>query len=186
MTPRTNRSTTHRAARTAAALALLLALLALPALFAPPAAAQVPPPGDDEPGAGPGGPGGFGPGPGGPDFEWWTSPRLKTQLGLSPEQEKAIQSIMFGSGEKMIDLRAAIDKARLEMVRVLSADVIDDAAARKAIDRLVDAECQGARLRHASRVDVAKVLTKEQRVQLMQQLERRQRERPRTERPRGR
>ncbi len=185
MIPRTNRTTTHRAARTAAVLALLLALFALLAL---PAAAQVPPSGDDEPGAGPGGPGGFGPGPGpgGPDFEWWTSPRLKTQLGLSPEQEKAIQSIMFGSGEKMIDLRAAIDKARLEMVRVLSADAIDDAAAKKAIDRLVDAECQGARLRHASRVDVAKVLTKEQRVQLMQLLERRQRERPHTERPRGR
>lgn len=176
---------TRRAALAATALALLLALLALPT------AAQAPPSGDGEPGA-PGAPGGFGPGPGpgpgpgGPDFEWWTSPRLKAQLGLGPEQEKAIESIMFDSGERMIDVRAAIDKARLEMVRVLSADTIDDAAARKAIDRLVDAECQGARLRHVSRIDVAKVLTKEQRVQLTELMERRQRERPRGDRPRGR
>jgi len=177
----TIRTTTKRAALAATTLALLLALVALPA------AAQAPPP-DEEPGAGPGGPGGFGPGPGpgGPDFEWWTSPRLKAQLGLSAEQEKAIESIMYGAGEKMIDVRAAIDKARLEMARVLSADTIDDAGAKKAIDRLVDAECAGARLRHVSRIDVAKVLTKEQRVQLTQLMERRQRERPRGDRPRAR
>jgi Spy/CpxP family protein refolding chaperone len=177
------RTTTKRAALAATALVLLLALAALPA------AAQAPPPEDDEPGAGPGSPGGFGPGPGGPggpDFEWWTSPRLKAQLGLSAEQEKVIQSIMFSSGEKMIDVRAAIDKARLEMVRVLSADAIDDAAAKKAIDRLVEAECQGARLRHVSRVDVAKVLTKDQRAELMQLMERRLRERPRGARLRAR
>lgn len=177
----TIRTTTKRAALAATALALLLALVALPA------AAQAPPlPRDDEPGDGPGGPGGFGPGPGGPDFEWWNSPRLKAQLGLSAEQEKAIESIMFGAGEKLIDVRAAIDKARLEMARVLSAEAIDDAAAKKAIDRLVDAECAGARLRHVSRIDVAKVLTKEQRVQLTQLMERRQRERPRGDRPRAR
>ena len=174
----TIRTTTKRAALAATALALLLALVALPA------AAQAPPlPRDDEPGDGPGGPGGFGPGPGGPDFEWWNSPRLKAQLGLSAEQEKAIESIMFGAGEKLIDVRAAIDKARLEMARVLSAEAIDDAAAKKAIDRLVDAECTGARLRHVSRVDVAKVLTKDQRAQLMQLMERRHRDRPRGDRP---
>lgn len=181
MTKRTIRTTTKRAALAATTLALLLTLVALPA------AAQAPPmPQDDEPGAGPGGPGGFGPGPGGPDFEWWSSPRMKAQLGLSAEQEKTIESIMFGAGEKMIDVRAAIDKARLEMARVLAADAIDDAAAKKAIDRLVDAECTGARLRHVSRIDVAKVLSKEQRVQLMQLMERRQRERPRADRPRSR
>jgi len=181
MTKRTIRTTMKHAALAATALALLLVLVALPA------AAQAPPP-DDEQGSDPGGPGGFGPGPGpgGPDFEWWTSPRLKAQLGLSAEQEKAIESIMFGAGEKLIDVRAAIDKARLEMARVLSAEAIDDAAAKKAIDRLVDAECTGARLRHVSRVDVAKVLTKDQRAQLMQLMERRQRDRPRGDRPRTR
>jgi Spy/CpxP family protein refolding chaperone len=181
MRHRTIRKTTRRVALAATVLAMFLALAAFPA------AAQAPPPDDDEMDAGPGGPGGFGPGgPGGPDFEWWNSPRLKAQLGLSPEQEKAIQSIMFSSGEKMIDVRAAIDKARLEMARVLSADTIEDAAAKKAIDRLVDAECAGARLRHASRIDVAKVLTRDQRVQLMQLMERRHRERPRDDRPRAR
>jgi len=178
----TIRMTTKRAALAATILALLLALVALPA-----AAQTSPLPPGDEPGEGPGGPGGFGPGgPGGPDFEWWGSPRLKAQLGLSAEQEKAVESIVFSAGEKMIDVRAAIDKARLEMARVLSAATIDDAAAKKAIDRLVDAECTGARLRHASRIDVAKVLTKDQRVQLMQLMERRQRDRPRGERPRAR
>lgn len=182
MTHRTIRTTTKRAALAATMLALLMALVALPA------AAQAPPlPPGDEPGEGPGGPGGFGPGgPGGPDFEWWSSPRLKAQLGLSAEQEKAIESIMFGASEKMIDVRASIDKARLEMARVLSAETIDDAAAKKAIDRLVDAECTGARLRHASRIDVARVLTKSQRVQLMQLMDRRQSDRPRGERPRAR
>jgi Spy/CpxP family protein refolding chaperone len=164
------------------ALALFLLLVAA----AVPAAAQTPSgPPDDEPGAGPGG-FGPGPGPGGPDFEWWTSPRLKAQLGPTAEQEKTIQSIMFSSGEKMIDLRAAVDKARLEMTRVLAADAIDDAAAKKAIERLVDAECQGARLRHTARIDVAKVLTRDQRLQLMQLMEKRLRERPRGERPRAR
>ena len=173
----TIRTTTKRAALAATALALLLALVALPA------AAQAPPlPRDDEPGDGPGGSGGFGPGPGGPDFEWWNSPRLKAQLGLSAEQEKAIESIMFGAGEKLIDVRAAIDKARLEMARVLSAEAINDAAAKKAIDRLVDAECAATRLRHVSRIDVAKVLTKAQRAQLTQLMDRRQREHPRGDR----
>ena len=183
MTDWTIRTTTKRGALAATLLALLLALIALPA------AAQAPPPDGDEPDAG--APGGFGPGPGGPggpgspggpEFDWWTSPHLQAQLGLTAEQEKAIQSIMFSSGEKMIDVRAAVDKARLEMVRVLSADTIDDAAAKKAIDRLVDAECAATRLRHVSRIDVAKVLTKAQRAQLTQLMDRRQREHPRGDR----
>lgn len=118
------------------------------------------------------------------DVAWWSSPQVKTQLGLSAEQEKAIETILFDAGEAMIDIRAAIEKARLELTRALAAEPIDEAAARKAIDKLVESESAGARLRHTSRFNVAQVLTKEQRVGLMKAMERRARETPRPGRAR--
>jgi len=153
--------------------AFALAFLLLLPLVAPVAAAQEP---------WPGGPGRGGRG----DFAWWDSPQIKTELGLTPEQQTAIETIVFDAGEKMIDIRAATERARLELTRALAADPIDEAAARKAIDGLVDAESAGARLRHTARFDIARILSKEQRMALMQAMDRRVRAVPRPGRTRER
>ncbi len=95
---------------------------------------------------------------------WWSNPRVAERLGLSAEQKKRIQDIVFKSGERMVDMRAQKEKARLEMLRLLGADTLDDAALEKALDRSAQAQCALEREMLAARLDVARVLSKDQRV----------------------
>ena len=62
---------------------------------------------------------------------WWSNPRVAERLGLTAEQKKRIQDIVFKSGERMVDMRAQKEKARLEMLRLLGADALDDARAAR-------------------------------------------------------
>ncbi len=97
---------------------------------------------------------------------WWSNPRVAERLGLTAEQKKRIQDIVFKSGERMVDMRAQKEKARLEMLRLLGADALDDAALEKALDRSAQAQCALEREMLSARLDVARVLTREQRVSM--------------------
>lgn len=101
------------------------------------------------------------------DDRWWSNPRVVERLNLSPEQVKQIEDIGYKQGESMIDLRADLAKANLDLVRLLDAPALDDAAVADAIDRVVAAKCQMARAELESRAAIAKVLDQDQRMKLM-------------------
>jgi len=100
---------------------------------------------------GPGGPGGTGPRDGGrPPFErafggmsaekgWWNSPRMVERLKLTDAQRKSMDDTMMAHREKLIDLRANLEKAELAMEPLMSADTPNEAATMSQIDKVVAA-----------------------------------------------
>ncbi len=137
------------------ALAALVLAIALPTLAQ---AAAAPPPGPQAEVGGPGGPPAM--------DDWWNSPRIAEKLGLSADQQKKISDMVYQHSGKMIDLRADLQKARMNLHHLLSADTLDDAAIGKAADQLNTAECALNQARVQLRVDIARMLTRDQRVAL--------------------
>jgi len=91
------------------------------------------------------GPGGHGApfersfGPDGAQKSWWNNPRMVERLKLTDEQRKAMDGIMLQHREKLIDLKASLEKAELEMEPLMSADEPNDAAITAQIDKVVQA-----------------------------------------------
>ena len=98
---------------------------------------------------------------------WWTMERVVQRLGLTSAQVDEIDQIAATSQEKMIDIRAEMSKAKLAMQRLLDAETIDDDAIDAAITRTVSAQCAMTEANHRYRLEIAKVLSRSQRVQLM-------------------
>jgi periplasmic protein CpxP/Spy len=78
----------------------------------------------------------------GPDMAqkgWWNNPRMMERLKLTDDQRKAMDGIMLAHREKLIDLRANLEKAELTMEPLMSADTPNDAAITAQIDKVVQA-----------------------------------------------
>ena len=106
---------------------------------------------------GPGGPGMGGPGAG-PGFgehrppmerafgfangQFWNNPNLVKQLNLSDDQRKAMDGILQDHRMKLIDLRANLQKAEVEMVPLMKADTPDEKAIEAQIDKVVTARAE--------------------------------------------
>ena len=104
-------------------------------------------------------------------IRWWTDADVIERLGLTKTQIEQIDAIAFDWKEQKIDLKAEVERTELEVWRVLDEDVIDQAAAETAIDRMVDARCALERAEQEHRLAVAQVLTREQRRELMRMKE---------------
>lgn len=70
---------------------------------------------------------------------WWNSPRMVEQLKLTDEQRKSMDAIMLAHREKLIDLRANLEKAELAMQPLMNADTPNDSAITAQIDKVVQA-----------------------------------------------
>lgn len=71
-------------------------------------------------------------------FNWWDSPIAK-DLNLTEDQQKQIRTIVRDSRIKLIDQRAAVEKAEAEFEDVFNEDAFDQRRAGDALDRLVTA-----------------------------------------------
>ena len=85
-----------------------------------------------------------GPGPGGPGFgdhrppmeramrgdrgRWWNNPKIVEKLKLTDDQRKAMDQIFQEHREKLVDLRANVEKAEIEMEPLVRADQPNEAA----------------------------------------------------------
>lgn len=70
---------------------------------------------------------------------WWNNPRIAEQLKLTDDQRKAMDAIMLEHREKLIDLRANLERAELAMEPLMSADQPNDSAIVAQIDKVVQA-----------------------------------------------
>ncbi len=68
--------------------------------------------------------------------QFWNNPRLVEQLKLTDEQRKAMDAILLAHREKLIDLRAAEEKAELEMQPLMGADQPNETAILAQIDKI--------------------------------------------------
>ncbi len=69
---------------------------------------------------------------------WWDSPVVQN-LNLSPEQQRQIRSRVREYRDRLIDERAAVQRAEANLQDLLNDDQVNEARAREAIDRVVAA-----------------------------------------------
>ncbi|MFZ0746921.1 MAG: Spy/CpxP family protein refolding chaperone [Terracidiphilus sp.] len=128
-------------------MALRLGLAIAAVLMAASAWAQMP---------GGGGPG-MGPGAGmdahRPPFErafgghgvegrWWNNPRIVERLKLTDEQRKEFDNILLQHRETLVDLRANVEKAELEMEPLVRDDQPNEAKILAQIDKVAQARAE--------------------------------------------
>lgn len=70
---------------------------------------------------------------------FWDNPRIAAALKLTPDQQKAMDNILFEHREKLIDLQANLQKSELDMEPLMNADQPDQAAIEAQIDKVVTA-----------------------------------------------
>ena len=137
-------------------------IFALIVALAATAGAQGPPPGPEGRGPYRGGPVRGRPTPDMLAGKWWTSPGLANRLGLSDDQTKRLDQVYQQSRLKLIDARAALEKAEAQMDPLLAPDHPQESAVLAQIDRIAEARAElekaNARMLFAFRM----VLTPEQ------------------------
>jgi Spy/CpxP family protein refolding chaperone len=81
-------------------------------------------------------------GPEGGHGRWWNNPKVAERLKLTDEQRKAFDGILLEHREKLIDLKAGVEKAELEMEPLVSADQPDEARILSQIDKVAQARAE--------------------------------------------
>jgi Spy/CpxP family protein refolding chaperone len=103
------------------------------------------------------GPGGMGAGPGFGDRQppmerafgpqdgrgrWWNNPKAIERLKLTDEQRKTFDNILLEHREKLIDLRASLQKAELALEPLMSDDQPNEAKILAQIDKVAQARAE--------------------------------------------
>ncbi|MGC8916094.1 MAG: Spy/CpxP family protein refolding chaperone [Thermoanaerobaculum sp.] len=81
---------------------------------------------------------------GGPPFDvplgrWWDRPAVAQELGLSPEQKLKLEQLTTERVKAMIDARAAVEKAEVELRLLAEKDPLDVRKVREAFTALQQA-----------------------------------------------
>jgi Spy/CpxP family protein refolding chaperone len=110
-------------------------------------------------------------GPRGGFFPWWDSP-IVSGLDLTEAQRTQIRSVTREYRGRMVEVRAAVQKAESELDEVFNEDTVDQRRGAEAIDRLTKARADMTRSVSEMSLRMRAVLTPQQ----WQELQRRQRE----------
>jgi Spy/CpxP family protein refolding chaperone len=78
-------------------------------------------------------------GPRGAHGRWWNDPAMVEKLKLTDEQRKSMDSILLEHREKLIDMRATVDKAELQMEPLMRDDQPNEARILAQIDKIAQA-----------------------------------------------
>lgn len=92
--------------------------------------------------------------------------RRADKIGLTPDQVSKIRQEILGDQTKSVDLVAKIQKDKIEVARLLSADKVDERAVGVQIDDAAKAEAELHKLHLAMMLRVRAILTPEQRQKL--------------------
>lgn len=95
------------------------------------------------------------------DFPWWDSP-IAQNLKLSPEQRKQIQATVREFRDRLIEQRAAVQKAEANLMDLMNEDQINEAKAREMVKKVVAARSELMRTVSLMSVRLRAVLTPEQ------------------------
>jgi periplasmic protein CpxP/Spy len=129
---------------------------------------------------GPGGPGGGldggrgfgGPPGGGPPMErtfhdgqfgrWWENPKIAQAIGLTDDQKKKMDDIFQQHRLHLIDLKANLEKAEVEMHPLIEADQPDESQVLAQIDKVAQARAELEKADARMLFDVRKTLSADQ------------------------
>jgi periplasmic protein CpxP/Spy len=98
--------------------------------------------------------------------QFWNNPNLVKQLNLTDDQRKAMDGILQDHKVKLIDLRANLEKAEVEMGPMMKADTPDEKAIESQIDKVVAARAELEKANARFLLDIRMQLKPEQWKQL--------------------
>jgi Spy/CpxP family protein refolding chaperone len=81
-------------------------------------------------------------GPQGEHGRWWNNPKVVERLKLTEEQRKAFDGILLQHRKTLIDLRANVEKAELEMEPLMGEDQPNEAKVLAQIDKVAQARAE--------------------------------------------
>jgi len=102
-------------------------------------------------------------------YPWWSRPEVRRDLHLTMEQQREIQMTVRQYRPHLIDIRAEVNKAEIDLQAQFDHEPVDTAKANQAIERLVSARSDLTRTLSQLSLKLRKVLTEQQ----WQQLQRR-------------
>ena len=97
-----------------------------------------------------------------PPGRWWEDQRLVDHVGLSEEQQSQIRDIVYEHARRMIDLKAAVEKAGLDLRASVDQQDFDPAPVRDAHARFQTARQKLESERFEMLLAVRQVLSYEQ------------------------
>jgi Spy/CpxP family protein refolding chaperone len=78
----------------------------------------------------------------GPQGRWWNDPDMIQKLQLTDDQRKAMDQILLDHREKLIDMRAAVEKSELGLEPMLSDDQPNESQILAQIDKIAQARAE--------------------------------------------
>lgn len=88
---------------------------------------------------------------------------MSEELKLTEAQQKQMQASMIAEQKEIIQLKADVAKAKIEMKEIMMADNVDKGAALKKIDQISSAKAAIAKRKLTGKIDRMNILTPEQR-----------------------
>ena len=118
-------------------------------------------------------------------FKWWQMERFQKGLALAPEQIARIEAIFQTAEPSLRAQKGALDKAEHRLSKVITDAKSDEAAVLQAAERVEAARAELSRTRTLQLFRMRRVLTDEQNAKMkeMHDHDRREREKPKGERP---
>lgn len=96
-----------------------------------------------------------------PFYAWWNSP-VRADLNLTPNQKKQIRATITGYHERLVELRADIERAETDLEYQFNQQPVDTQKANEAIGRLAAARAELTKTLSQMSLRLRTVLTHEQ------------------------
>ncbi len=108
-----------------------------------------------------------GPNPGAEiQFKWWADQKIVSQVGISADQVRTIETLWTGSRKELVDLKAEIDSRHKELHSLFEADAVDEQVYGEKLDRLYRLRADLEKKILHFRLGVRNVMTPDQRKKL--------------------
>src|SRR5579864_983128 len=95
-------------------------------------------------------------------YAWWSKPVIAKQLNLTNVQRQQIRATVLEFRPHLIDVRAEVNKAEIDLQAQFDHDPVDQAKANQAIDRLITARTDLTRTLSQMSLKLRTVLTEQQ------------------------
>lgn len=118
-----------------------------------------------------------------PPGKWWEDQRLASRIGLSEDQQQQIREVIYERARRMIDLKADVDKAGLDLRAAVDQQQFDPAPVRAAYAVFQTARHKLEVERFEMLLEIRQILTYEQWQQIEEIKRRIQQNRPEQRRP---
>jgi Spy/CpxP family protein refolding chaperone len=95
-------------------------------------------------------------------YAWWSKPVIARQLNLTNVQRQQIRAAVMQFRPHLIDIRAEVNKAEIDLQTQFDHDPVDQAKANQAIERLITARTDLTRTLSQMSLKLRTVLTEQQ------------------------